>query len=1029
MKWNPDRLNISRYAIQSPAITLYLLVVLILAGLFAYSKIGQDEDPPFTFRVMVLHVAWPGATAMQMSNQVSSPLEKVIQEVGNVDMVRSYSKPGETTLFVDLADNTPVGEISQTWYNIRKRIGDMRVRLPEGLQGPFFDDEFGEVFGIIYALSGEGYTYRELNDIADIVRNELLRIKSVGKVSLIGLQERTVFIELSQLKIANLGFSPDMIASALTDQAGTRSFGKMEMGENALQVRMQGQLESVADISNLQLRINGKSVRLADVAEVYEGYQYPASPKFLSNGKEVVGIGISMSKGGDIIGLGQEVDAAMARLGRTLPAGIVLRKVQDQPAAVALSVGEFFRVLSEAIIIVLLVSFLALGLKRRPWRLDVRPGIVVALAIPAVLAATLIFMQWDGISLHKISLGALIIALGLLVDDAIIVVEMMVCKLEEGFDRLAASTYAFAATAMPMLTGTLITAIGFLPIGLAVSTVGEYTYAIFAVTTAALLSSWLVSVYFVPYLGYRLLKTGAHAEAARKTDNYPRLRRAVAWCIGHRWATIAMTLSALALGVVGMTQVEQQFFPASNRPEMLVDLWLPEGASMAASEALVRRVDKELRAQEGVASVSSFVGSSVPRFYLPIEQALPQSNFSQLIVLPKSHEDREALRRKLPDLLATQFPEARTRVQLLPNGPPVTYPVMFRVLGPNARTVAEIAGHVEQVVHADTAMRNTHDNWNEDIRTLMLAQSRGRMQELGLSYASLANSSNASLEGLAVGRVQDGDKLIDVVLRQPHTTYVDPVSLNGASLSTADGISVPLSQLGQARLAWEPGVVWRQNGDFAMTVQGEVIDGIQANTVASRIDTLLDQLRQGLPPGYHIEVAGSLAESGKGSDSINANVPLMLFLMFTLLMVQLRSFSRSLLVFLTGPLGIIGAAASLLLLGRPMGFVAMLGIIALNGMIIRNSLILVDQIEKEIAAGTEPWDAIIQAAAGRFRPILLTALAAVLAMIPLIQSTFWGPMAVAIMGGLVVATVLTLFSLPAMYAAWFRVKKPQGVLE
>ncbi|MDP2226482.1 MAG: efflux RND transporter permease subunit, partial [Moraxellaceae bacterium] len=421
MKWNSDRLNISRYAIQNPTITLYLLVILIIAGLFSYSKIGQDEDPPFTFRVMVLHLSWPGATAMQMAEQVSARLEKVIQEVGSVDTVRSYSKPGETTLFVDLADNTPISEIPQTWYRIRKRIGDMRVQLPEGLRGPFFDDEFGEVFGIIYALSGEGYTHRELSDIADIVRNELLRIKSVEKISLIGLQDRTVFIDLSQLKLANLGFSPAMIASALADQAGTRSFGNLEIGENSLQVRMQGQLVSMADIRNLQLRLNGKSVKLSDIAEIHEGYRYPAAPKFLSNGKEVLGIGISMSKGGDIIGLGQEVDAVMARLGRTLPVGVVMHKVQDQPAAVALSVGEFFRVLSEAIIIVLLVSFLALGLKRRPWRLDVRPGIVVALTIPAVLAATLIFMQWDGISLHKISLGALIIALGLLVDDAIIV--------------------------------------------------------------------------------------------------------------------------------------------------------------------------------------------------------------------------------------------------------------------------------------------------------------------------------------------------------------------------------------------------------------------------------------------------------------------------------------------------------------------------------------------------------------------------------------------------------------------------------
>jgi len=1024
---NQERFNLSRIAIQHPAITGYLLVVLILAGIAAYFQLGQDEDPPFTFRAMVVQAYWPGATAMQMSEQVTDRLEKTLQEVPYMDKIRSYSKPGETTIIVELKDSAPPHEVPNVWYTIRKKIGDMRGQLPQGVKGPFFNDEFGDVFGVIYAVSAEGFSYAELKEYADFVRQELLRVPGVAKVEQYGVQEERIYVEMSQKKLARMGLDIREVIAAINAQNAVEYSGVLRTPGDDIQIRITGQLDAVEDLRALPLRFNGRNFRLGDIARIERGYQDPPAPKVRHDGREVIALGISMARGGDIIKLGENLTVASNRLRNELPAGVELAQVQDQPKSVSLSVHEFLRVLAEALIIVMAVSFLALGLHRNPWRIDMRPGLVVALSIPTVLAITFLVMERWSIDLHKISLGSLIIALGLLVDDAIIIVEMMVRKLEEGYDRLKASTYAYTATAMPMLTGTLITAAGFLPIGLANSAVGEYTFAIFAVTSTALIVSWFVSVYFVPYLGYRLLKE--HPAGSGTTHDvfdapfYVRVRNTVDWCVEHRWITLGATVGVLLLGIVGMQFVEKQFFPDSNRPEILVDLWQPEGASIASTDDLARRVEKRIMTLPDAGSVTTFVGQGVPRFYLSLDQIFPQNNVAQMILVPGSFEARERIRHSLPDILHQEFPEVRARVRLLPNGPPASYPVMFRVLGDDPVRLRILADKVRAIVEADPDARGMNDNWAEQVKALNLEVDQTRARALGVSTQTVATAGQTILSGLPIGQYREENEQIHIVLRQPAEERSTMTALTGAYLPTASGLSIPISQVARPEFVWEPGVVWRQNRQFAITVQADVKEGTQGATVALRINQKLEKLRADMEPGYHIELAGTAADSAKGTASITANVPLMLFIIFTLLMLQLRSFSRAMLVFLTGPLGIIGAVMMMLMTGRPMGFVATLGIIALNGMIIRNSVILIDQIEQDIAQGVDRWTAIVGAAVRRFRPIMLTAAAAVLAMIPLVSSTFWGPMAVAIMGGLIVATALTLLSLPAMYAAWFRVRR------
>ncbi len=1030
------RFNISKWALEHAALTRYLLVVLLLLGSAAYFQLGQDEDPPFTFRVMAMRAFWPGATAQQMAEQVTDKLEKTLQEVPYADKIRSYSKPGEAQIIFQVKDSSPPKEMAQTWYTVRKKINDMRATLPGGVIGPFFNDEFGDVYGSIYALSADGFTYEELKEQADRVRQRLLKVQDVNKVAIFGAQDEKVFIEISQKRLAQLGLDFNTVLAQIGQQNAVESAGVINSPTDFVQVRVAGQFNSLDELKQFPIRAGGNSFKLGDIADIKRAYVDPPQVKVRHQGREVLALGISMAKGGEIIDLGQRLQTATAAIQADLPVGIELHQFQNQAQVVSRSVNEFVRTLIEAVLIVLAVSFISLGLHFKPgsWKftIDWRPGTVVGITIPLVMAITFVTMYYWGVGLHKISLGSLIIALGLLVDDAIIAVEMMVRKLEEGYDKARAATFAYEATAMPMLTGTLITAVGFLPIGMAKSTVGEYTFAIFAVTAAALLISWLVSVYFVPYLGTLLLKTKPHANGNDEphelfdTPFYSRFRAVVNWCVKHRWITIGLTIGTLVAGLAGMGKVQQQFFPDSTRPEILVDLWFPEGTSYAANEALTKRVEARVMKLEGVEHVTTWVGSGAERFVLVLDQIFPQSNVSQLILMSRDPAARKRLLALLPELLATEFPEVRGRAKLLPQGPPVPYPVQFRVVGPDPAKVRTYADEVKAIMRTNPNLRGINDNWNESIKVLRLEVDQDKARSLGVSSQAIAQAARTINSGSTVGQYRDGDRLIDMVLRQPLEERNALTDLGNAYVPTTAGRSIPLAQIAQARFVWEPGVLWREGRDYAATVQGDIVEGLQGATVTAQLNPLFEPIRAKMLPGYRIEVAGAVEESSKGQGSIAAGAPLMLFIMFTLLMLQLHSFSRSVLVFLTAPMGIAGVAAALLLLNRPFGFVALLGVIALMGMIMRNSVILIDQIEQDRERGVPTWTAIVEAAVRRFRPIILTAAAAVLAMIPLSRSVFWGPMAVAIMGGLIVATALTLLALPALYAAWFRVRAPEA---
>ncbi len=1048
-----SRFNLSKWALDHPALTRYLMVVLMVLGLASYFQLGQDEDPPFTFRAMVVRTYWPGATAQQVAEQVTDKLERTLQEVPYADKIRSYSKPGESQIIFQIKDSSKAAEVAHVWYTVRKKINDMRYTLPMGVQGPFFNDEFGDVFGVIYALQADGFTYAELKVFADEVRQKLLRVNDVAKVELFGVQDEKLYIEISQKRLSQLGLDFTQVLNQLGQQNAVEGAGVLQTPLDAVQVRVGGQFASAQQLALMPIRAaNGAQFKLGDIATIKRDYIDPPQVKVRHQGQEVISLGVSMAKGGDIIALGKSLKTAFAEIEKNLPAGIKLVQLQDQPRAVAKSVNEFVSVLIEAVVIVLAVSFVALGFHKRAgvqplWRryyIDIRPGLVVGITIPLVLAVTFLAMNYWSIGLHKISLGSLIIALGLLVDDAIIAVEMMVRKMEEGYDKVRAATFAYELTAMPMLTGTLITAAGFLPIGIAKSVTGEYTFAIFAVTVIALVLSWFVSVYFVPYLGKLLLKAPPHVAALEQVHGhgaapeaqphelfdspfYTRFRAAVNWCVAHRWITIGATVLTFALGIVGMGKVQQQFFPDSSRPEILVDIWFPEGTSFASNEALAKQVEQRFLQEPGVETVSTWVGSGVPRFYLPLDQVFPQTNVSQFIIVPKDLKVRESLRIKLPALLAQEFPEVRGRVKLLPNGPPVPYPVQFRVVGADPAVLRARADEVKAAMRQNPNTRGVNDNWNEAVKVIRLEVDQAKARVLGVSSQSIAQASRTILSGNVVGQFRDGINLIDIVLRQPLDERQAITDIGNAYVPTASGKAIPLTQIAKPVFTWEPGVMWRENRDYAITVQSDIVEGLQGATVTMallpELKTLEAKWHAAGMSNYRIEVAGAVEESSKGSASIAAGMPIMLFITFTLLMLQLQSFSRALLVFITGPLGIAGVAGALLVLDRPFGFVALLGVIALMGMIQRNSVILIDQIEQDRAMGVPAWEAIVESAVRRLRPIVLTAAAAVLAMIPLSRSVFWGPMAVAIMGGLIVATLLTLLALPAMYAAWFRVKR------
>ncbi|ENU28828.1 hypothetical protein F991_03410 [Acinetobacter sp. CIP-A165] len=1036
------KFNLSEWALKNKGIVLYFMLLLGIVGVMSYSKLAQSEDPPFTFKVMVVQTFWPGATAKEVSTLVTDRIEKELMTTGQYDRIMAYSRPGESLVTFVAKDSLPSSQIPDVWYNVRKKVNDIRSELPSGVQGPFFNDEFGDTFGNIYVLTGKDFDYAVMKEYADRLQLQLQRVKDVSKVNLVGLQDQRIWIELSNTKAVQLGVPVTAIQEAIQKQNDMASAGFFETGTDRIQLRVSGHLHSVEDLKKMPLLVGDKTIQLGDVADVYRGFSEPAQPRMRFMGENGIGIAVSMRKGGDIIALGKNLETEFNQLQKSLPLGMKLQKVSDQPVAVQRSIQEFLKVLAEAVIIVLLVSFFSLGF---------RTGLVVALSIPLVLAMTFAGMSLFDVGLHKISLGALILALGLLVDDAIIAVEMMAIKMEQGYSRLKAAGFAWQSTAFPMLTGTLITAAGFLPIATAQSGTGEYTRSIFQVVTIALVVSWIAAVLFVPYLGEKLLPdfskqqqkaawylrlwarlrkqpapvVQAHAgqHDPYQTKFYQSFRHVVEICITYRKTVIAITVGIFVLSVMMFKLVPQQFFPPSNRAEILVDIKLEEGASLTATEQAVQKVEQFLSKQDGIDNYVAYVGTGSPRFYLPLDQQLPQASFAQFVVLASSLDDRDEIRRSLETQIKALLPQVRTRVSLLENGPPVGYPLQYRISGEDLGTVRQWAQQVSKVVSEDPNTTNVHLDWGEPSKIIAIEIDQDRARQLGVSSVDLANFLNASITGTVMNQYREKRELIEIRLRGDQTERAEVASLASLSVPTSNGTTVPLAQIAQIESRFEEGLIWHRNRLPTITVRADIRTQLQPATVVQQLADPMQAIRAELPSGYLLEVGGTIEESARGQSSVNAGMPLFLAVVMTLLMIQLRSMSRATIVLLTAPLGLIGVVAFLLLFNKPFGFVAMLGTIALSGMIMRNSLILIDQIEQDIQAGHAAWDAIIGATMRRFRPIVLTALAAVLAMIPLSRSIFFGPMAVAIMGGLIVATLLTLFFLPALYAAWFKVKK------
>jgi multidrug efflux pump len=1038
--------NVSEWALEHQSLVLFFMLVLFVAGLFSYFRLGQAEDPEFTFKVMVVRAIWPGASPTEMEQQVTERIEKKLQETPYLDNVRSYTKTGEATIFVRLMDSTPPKEVAGVWYQVRKKIGDMRYTLPDGTLGPYFNDEFGDVFGNIYAFTGDGFSYAELKAQVEEVRKEILRVPAVSKAEIIGDQDQKIYVEMSHRKLATLGIDPLSIFNVLRAQNAMTPAGSIDTRSDLIFVRVSGSFDSVESIREIGIQASGRLIRLGDIAHVYRGYVDPPSQKVRYMGQDAIALAVSMAKGGDILKLGDDLDKAFARIKQELPVGIEVHQYSNQPEVVKRSVDEFMRTLFEAVVIVLAVSFFSLGL---------RTGLVVALSIPMVLAVTFLMMKLYGIDLQRISLGALIISLGLLVDDAIISVEMMATKMEQGMERAKAASFAYTSTAFPMLTGTLITAAAFTPVGFARSSAGEYTFSIFAVVTIALIVSWIVAVLFTPYLGYKLLPdlshdarhltlfqrflqgplhrwnprlipapATAHIGEIYGSPFYRRFRAVVDWCVTYRKTVILITVAVFVMSIFGFRFVQNQFFPSSNRPELIVDLWLPQGASFQATEQQVRRLEDKLRGDENILNFVVYVGNGSPRFYLPLDQQLGHANFAQFVVVTRNNHAREVMYDKINRILENDFTMLRGRVDRLENGPPVGYPLQFRVIGNDIPTVRQIAVEVASIVRANPNVQNAHLDWNEQVKNIRLEIDQNKARVIGVSSQGLSTVLNSILTGFSITQYREKDELIEVLARAEKQERLDPGKLSEINVPTQSGKWIPLGQIAKIDYGFEEGIIWRRNRQPTVTVRADIRGDVQAPVISMQINPRLDALRARLPDHYRIEMAGAIEESAKGENSIVAVMPFMLVAVLTLLMIQLQSIQKTILVLLTAPLGLTGVAFILLTWDVPFGFVANLGVIALFGMTMRNSVILVDQIEQDIKAGHSQWDAIVDATVRRFRPIVLTALAAVLAMIPLSRSNFWGPMAVAIMGGLISATVLTLLFVPALYAAWFRVKKP-----
>lgn len=1045
--------NLSEWALKHQTLVLYLMLMLIVSGFLAYTKLGQSEDPPFTFKVMLVRTSWPGASAIEVEQQITDKLEKKIQEVPHLGYSSSYSRPGESMIFIVIKDDTFSKDIPGIWYQVRKKITDIRHTLPRDIESLTFNDEFSDVYGSMYALTGDGFDNFALKEQAEIIRTELLSTADVAKVDFFGERKQRIIIEFSNAKLSTLGINTATLINILQLQNAIVKGGTFESLQERIRVEVSGRYQTLEDLREIRLRANGQDFKLGDVGKVYRGYEDPPKDTVRYNGNETLLLGVSMREGGDVIALGHALDKKLIRINQHLPVGLRLDTVTSQPKIVANSVNDFVKSLVEALVIVLGVSLLSLG-----WR----TGIVVAISIPIVLAASFLVMHYFDIGLHKISLGALILALGLLVDDAIIAVEMMSSKMEQGWDRVKAASFAYRSTAMPMLTGTLVTVAGFLPIAMAASSTGEYTRSIFQVSAIALIISWFAAVIFVPYLGYHLLPDYSKAPQPSKfsqwlknklgfkvdgnsvatehhhdiynTQFYVTFRRLVTKCVQYRKTVILITLALFILSIVWFGKVQQQFFPDSTRLELMVDLRLTEGASYQATDEQVKKLENWLHDWRkkhanmeggGLDNFVVYVGSGSPRYYLPLDIQLAHRGFAQFVVLSKTLEAREALRSDLIALFETDFPSLRASVARLENGPPVGFPVQFRVDGHDLAKTREISHQIADIMHANPNLANVQLGWEEPSKVLKVSIDQSKARLLGVSSVDIANMLNGALSELRVSEFREGNELIDLVARGPEIERAQLSRIQNLMINTQSGASVPLSQVATFTSEFEEGVIWRRNRVPSISVKAHLRGKIQAPVASAQVEEKLAEIRANLPMGITIETGGAVEESAKGGASVAKGFPLFLVAVLTLLILQLQSFSRVFLVMITAPLGLIGVTIALLLFNQPFGFVAMLGTIALSGMIMRNSLILVDQIDQDIDSGLAPWQAIVESTIRRFRPIVLTAAAAILAMIPLTRSVFFGPMAVAIMGGLAVATVLTVLFLPALYALWYRIKIPK----
>jgi multidrug efflux pump subunit AcrB len=1018
-----QRFNLSQWAITHRALVLFMILILGAAGTYSYFNLGRAEDPSFTIKVMVMNVAWPGATVAEMQTQVADKIEKKLQELPYLDRVETYSIPGTSFVQVILRDTTPPAKVKDLWYQVRKKVGDIRGDLPAGIIGPNFNDEFGDVYSALYMLSADGLSLAELKARAEDIRQRLLRVANVNKVDIIGERPEKIFIELSHAKLATLGVTPQQIFDSVAKQNAVVSGGSVDTSADRVNLRVTGAFSGVDAVAGVPVQADGRVFRLGDIATVKRGYQDPPTFIVRTGGKPAIGLGVSMQEGANIVTLGENLKAAMAAITAELPVGVEVTQIADQPHIVEDSVSEFVHTFIEALGIVLLVSFISLG-----WR----TGIVVALSVPLVLAIVFVVMYASGIDLHRITLGSLIIALGLLVDDAIIAIEMMVVKMEQGFDRAKAATFAWTSTAFPMLTGTLVTAAGFLPVGFAKSSAGEYAGGIFWVVGLALLASWIVAVLFTPYLGLKLLpdlaKPEAHGnpDAIYDTRIYRALRRVIAFALRWRGTVTALTVLMFVASIGAFGLVQQQFFPTSTRSELFFEMRLPEGTAIGVTDATAKKAERLLAGDPDIATYTTYVGQGAPRFWLGLNPVLPNPNFAQIVIVTKDLAARERVKARLDKAIADgAVTEARARVDRFTFGPPVGFPVQFRVVGPDPMQVRGIADQVRAVMAENRKIVDPHLNWGEQVKSIRLEVDQDRARALGLTPQDVAQTLQTLLTGFTVTQYREGIERIDVIARAVAAERLALDRLPTLTIATSNGIAVPLSQIARLHFEYEEPILWRRNRDIVLTARADIVDNVQAPDVTNEILPKLQPIKDALPYGYRIEAGGAIEESAKANSALVAVFPVMAIAMLSLLMIQVQSFSRLALVFVTAPLGLIGATGALLLSNRPFGFVALLGLIALAGMIMRNTVILVDQIERDIAAGHTRHRAVIDATVRRARPVALTALAAILGMIPLARSIFWGPMAITIMGGLAIATVLTLLVVPALYALWFRVPREE----